>query len=231
MHSHIFFFTGTELLWYGKPDIMVFPFGGSCSIVLPKEKKQEKFLKHEKQIIEVKKASKLLRERTNVSQFVSQVITFSFYQKKFQLGQNSHHPLVTLIPTIAFSDRCFDVYLYDTKNDILLRNDGEPIPLWNSLESTSYATLNLGSILQLWMLINHLSIKPYFTEQDLDMFKGTCGFTTTLSGERIQKIETDVKMKTKFLDHEVREIKAPKSHSLKAKLLKTNPTKFLPDND
>ena len=205
----------------------MFPFGGSCSVVLPKEKKQEKFLKHEKQIIEVKKAAKLLRERTNVSQCVSQVITCSFYQKKFQLGQDSHHDqLVTLIPTIAFSDRCFDIYMYDTQNDILLRNDGEPIPLWNNLESSSYATLNLGAVLQLWMLINHLSIKPHFTEHDLDMLKGTCGFTTSLSGERIQKIETDVKMKTKFLDHGEREITALKSRFLKAKPLDSSSNKF-----
>lgn len=216
---------GTELLWYGKPDIMVFPFGASCNIVFPKEMEQEEFIENEhneKQIIKVYKPSKLLRERLNESQFVSQAITFSFYQKKFQLQQDSHCPPVTLIPTIAFTDRCFDMYMYDTKNDILLRNDGEPISLWNNLESASYATLNLGAVLQLWMLINHLTIKPYLPEPDLDMLKGTCGFTTSLSDERIQKIETDIQMKTKFLDHEGRQINAPKLQLLKSKLLKKN---------
>lgn len=148
---------------------MVFPLGGSCSIVLPKDKKKEKYIDEEKQLIEVKKESKLLRGHTNVSQFVSQAVTFSFYQKRFQLRKPKSFPqIVTMIPTIAISDKCFDVYMYDTENDILLRNDGDPIPLWNNLDNPCDATLNMGAVLQLWMLINHLSVQPNLSQLELE---------------------------------------------------------------
>ncbi|VDI22853.1 Hypothetical predicted protein [Mytilus galloprovincialis] len=122
---------GTELLWYGKPDIMLFPLGGNCSIVIPKDKNLENLLENEEQQVDtdIKKELTSLREHSNVSQFVAQAITFSFYQKRFQLLKPHYYqPRVTLIPTIAISDKCFDVYMYDTDNDILLRNEGDPIP-------------------------------------------------------------------------------------------------------
>ncbi|CAG2204459.1 unnamed protein product [Mytilus edulis] len=213
---------GSELLWYGKPDIMVFPLGGSCSIVLPKEKKKEMYIDEEKRLIEVKKESKLLRGHTNVSQFVSQTVTFSFYQKGFQLRKPESFPqIVTMIPTIAISDKCFDVYMYDTENDILLRNDGDPIPLWNNLDNPCDATLNMGAVLQLWMLINHLSVQPNLSPLELEKFSLTCGFASSLTHERLSRIEKEVTMRTKFLDHEIKEIKAPKS-SFKRKLINSN---------
>ncbi|XP_052084910.1 uncharacterized protein LOC127722111 isoform X1 [Mytilus californianus] len=193
---------GTELLWYGKPDIMLFPLGGNCSIVIPKDKSLENLSEKEEQHTDVKKELKLLREHSNVSQFVAQAITFSFYQKRFQLLKPDYYqPIVTLIPTIAINDKCFDVYMYDTENDILLRNDGDPIPLWNNLHEPSDATLDMGSVLQLWMLINHLAIQPILSQSELEKFSGTCGFSTSLTDDHLNKIEMEVKMRSKFIDH------------------------------
>ncbi|XP_052084911.1 uncharacterized protein LOC127722111 isoform X2 [Mytilus californianus] len=194
--------TSTELLWYGKPDIMLFPLGGNCSIVIPKDKSLENLSEKEEQHTDVKKELKLLREHSNVSQFVAQAITFSFYQKRFQLLKPDYYqPIVTLIPTIAINDKCFDVYMYDTENDILLRNDGDPIPLWNNLHEPSDATLDMGSVLQLWMLINHLAIQPILSQSELEKFSGTCGFSTSLTDDHLNKIEMEVKMRSKFIDH------------------------------
>ncbi|VDI28459.1 Hypothetical predicted protein [Mytilus galloprovincialis] len=182
---------------------MLFPLGGNCSIVIPKDKNLENLLENEEQQVDtdIKKELTSLREHSNVSQFVAQAITFSFYQKRFQLLKPHYYqPRVTLIPTIAISDKCFDVYMYDTDNDILLRNEGDPIPLWNNLQNSSEATLNMGSVLQLWMLINHLPIQPDLSQSELEKFSGTCGFSSSLTYEHLKKIETECTMRSKFID-------------------------------
>ncbi|XP_071140713.1 uncharacterized protein [Mytilus edulis] len=52
---------GTELLWYGKPDIMLFPLGGNCSIVIPKDKNLENLLENEEQQVDTD-----IKKRVNI---------------------------------------------------------------------------------------------------------------------------------------------------------------------
>ena len=117
---------GSELLWYGYPDIIVNSLGGSSNIARSREKDRDQLIAEgdiyfeadfeEKQIIESKKAVELLRFNRNISQFVAQAITFSFYQKHYQLQMNKNiknfFP-ISLVPTLAVSGTHFDIYLYN----------------------------------------------------------------------------------------------------------------------
>ncbi|CAG2206770.1 unnamed protein product [Mytilus edulis] len=132
---------------------MLFPLGGNCSIVIPKDKNLENLLENEGQQVDtdIKKELTSLREHSNI-------------------------------------------------NDILLRNEGDPIPLWNNVQNSSEATLNMGSVLQLWMLINHLQIQPDLSQSELEKFSGTCGFSSSLTYEHLKKIETECTMRSRFID-------------------------------
>ena len=222
MQSIHCFISGSEYLFYGRPDILVFPLGGGVgsSIIVPERtsKKvtipQEKFKASERQIVEVKPDQKLRHDST-IAQVASQAVAFSVYQKIFQKRHPRDIPLeaaesgVTLIPSIAVSTDAFDIYLYDSVNDILLRNMGKPIPLWKKVEIDGEIVemLNLSSVLMLWMAINHLSIKPSLTANEIENFYGTCGFLSTLPKHRIGIIEKTMKMQKQF--RRLKEIELP----------------------
>ncbi|XP_063407308.1 uncharacterized protein LOC134691045 isoform X1 [Mytilus trossulus] len=206
---------GSELLWYGYPDIIVYSLGGKCNIVRPQQKDREDLLAEEdiyfeaefdeKQLIEVKKHKDLLRYPRNISQFVAQCITFSYYQKHFQLKHKKSSLPVSFIPTIALSGTHFDIYMYDSDNDILLRNKGSPIPLW-SRKRYPEAKLNMSSVLQIWMILNHLSLSPSLPEEKIKLMKGSCDFFPVLSSKRVDLIAATMTMKKRFTPWEYEEI-------------------------
>ena len=100
---------------------------------------------------------------------------------------------ISLVPTVAVSSESFDIYMYDTDHDIFLRNVGKPIPLWN-FDKNKYPTLNLASVLYLWMIINHLTFKPALTKDVIQALKGKCGLKEKLSDERIKYIEQNISL-------------------------------------
>lgn len=159
----------------------------------------------EQQIIEVQKQSEILRYPSNISQFVAHAITFSYYQKTFQHRHRKMENLqnnVSLVPLIAISGNFFDIYLYDCENDILLRNANQ-ISLWNEPEfkcTTDFEfpepTLNLSSVIMIWMMMNHLIIKPSLSDETVLRLKKSCGLD--LSVELLKAIEKTVKLKKNF---------------------------------
>lgn len=126
---------GSVYLFYGRPDVKLYTLGGDIfNIVYPSDVIDNSYLEEmdgpDISDSEDNNTSQALRYRKNISKFISQVITFSFYQRSLQKRQNRKFTS-TLIPTLAVTENHFDLYIYDCKNDILLRNYGEPIPLWN----------------------------------------------------------------------------------------------------
>ena len=195
--------TGSEYLWYGKPDIMLFPPGGcNVSVVLPRvdlgNKDPESPEDKQKQILEVKVRSDDLRNKQNVRQFISQTMTFSIYQKVFQ-NKHSHmsSEKVSIIPTVAVSAESFDIYMYDAEHDILLRNMGDSIPLWQRT-SDKKIRLNMSSVLKLWMVINHLTFKPKLTAAEISRLSGSCNFLKHFSIDDLNTIESTVRMRARF---------------------------------
>lgn len=200
---------GSELLWYGKPDIMVFPIGGvNCSIVIPQKPEDEAaeyeypegpLILDDKQVMDFNTDDLTLREKYNKSQIIATAITFSMYQKKCQHQKRGPFPNVSLIPLIAANGTSFDIYLYDSDNDILLRNSGLPIPLWDGpFKKPPFYRLNLSSVLKLWMTMNHSSIQPSLSLEDNHMLSGSCDFKGCLSKEFLKKVWSTLEMKDKF---------------------------------
>ncbi|CAG2243103.1 unnamed protein product [Mytilus edulis] len=185
---------GSEFLWYGYPDILVNSIGGSTVIARPEEIDRDEQIAEgevyfqadfdERQIIESEENIALLRNERNVSKFVAQAVTFSFYQKFYQLkiNKNKSNILpVTLIPTLAVTGNHFDIYLYDHEHDILLRNKGPPIPLWKS--EYPEAELDMSSVLKIWMVLNHLTLGTSLEEHIVQELQGSCDFLHALSSE------------------------------------------------
>lgn len=200
---------GSEFLWYGRPDIMLYTLGGgNFNVVCPSDEDDitdlsDLMIEMESpdiSVVEGKSKSAALRYRKNMTQFISQVITFSFYQAALQKKQKrTTSSRCTLIPTLAISGSHFDIYIYDSENDILLRNYGKPIPLWNEISSEStYVTLNMSSVLMLWMVLNHMTLKPSLSQEDMHKVRGTCNFLPHIPNERKLLIENTMARKKRF---------------------------------
>lgn len=159
----------------------------------------------EQQITEVQKQSEILRYPSNVSQFVAHAITFSYYQKAFQHRHREIENLqnkVSLVPLIAIRGNFFDIYLYDCESDILLRNANQ-ISLWKEPDfkcTTDFEfpepTLNLSSVVMIWMIMNHLIIKPSLSDETVKRLKKSCGLDLSL--ELQKAIGKTVKLKKNF---------------------------------
>lgn len=195
---------GSEALFHGKPDIVLFPNGaGSCSVIVPKKKKSEELLElqnwdndSDKQMVEVKTNRARLENPESRKQISSLAITFSFYQRLLQhdrLVPSSE--IITTIPTIAVCQDSFDIYIYDTENDIFLRNK-TPISIWDIDKNGNYVT-NLSSVLCLWMVVNHLTFKPQIPKA-MSCLSGSCGFMKQLSDDRKLLMQSSLRMGSKI---------------------------------
>ncbi|XP_063403076.1 uncharacterized protein LOC134687047 [Mytilus trossulus] len=204
---------GSECLWYGSPDIMMLPYGGVCGIVVPEDSEDNELMLESynldtnlKTFIENGDTSSLRGENT-VQRIISMAITFSMYQKvskpalKLEQTQSAF-----MVPIIAANARHFDIYLYDSKNDILLRNNGPPIPLWeDDTIRKNPAKLNLSSVLQLWMTINYLSMQLQLRKEDIEILSGSCGFLSKLTKDKLKDIEETLQMTKWFYPPEKKE--------------------------
>ncbi|XP_052094069.1 uncharacterized protein LOC127730058 [Mytilus californianus] len=196
---------GSEYLWYGRPDIMLFTMaGGGCNIIYPEDcsadDREFDVDQAENQIIEIDLKSSTLRKKENIEQVVAQTITYSMYQRVRQREKGKTLPQAFLIPTIVASSDYFDIYMYDTQNDILLRNKGDPIPIWNKNKfSAEGETLNLSNILKIWMTLNHFTLKPKLLVDEIKSLKGTCDFLGRIAPKRLHLIEKTISMQKKFL--------------------------------
>lgn len=157
----------------------------------------------EKQICEVKRQQNDLRHFA--PQCIAQAITFSLYKSakcliKPQLLE------VTLVPTIAITPQGFDVYFYDSKYDILLRNCEKPIPLWQSSpQGDSFDKLRLSSVLQLWMLLHYGTFGPRISEKNKII--NSCQLQEKIGREKMMMIYKDIDMKPSFRAAKVKDIK------------------------
>ncbi|CAG2230152.1 unnamed protein product [Mytilus edulis] len=98
--------------------------------------------------------------------------------------------IVTAIPTIVLNPFGFDVYIYDPQHDVLLRNFDQPIPFWRQSESNpKQKVLNKSSLLQLWLMMNHLVFKPQFTKDGIIALGGTAGFLSQVDSVRMERLE------------------------------------------
>lgn len=173
---------------------MLFPgtgTGGHCQIFVKKRRSTsceydpsqlESLLDNDKSI---------LRRDSVVQQAVCQAITFAFYQRRYQISKNwNSEDIVTAIPTIVLNPFGFDVYIYDPQHDVLLRNFDQPIPFWRQSESNpKQKVLNKSSLLQLWLIMNHLVFKPQFTKDGIIALGGTAGFLSQVDPVRMQRLE------------------------------------------
>ncbi|XP_071139917.1 uncharacterized protein [Mytilus edulis] len=195
---------GSEYLWYGRPDIMLFTMaGGSCNIIYPEDCSTGDIEfdvdEAENQIIETDFKSTTLRKKETMEQVVAQTITYSMYQRVCQLNKGKTLPQAFLIPTIVANSDYFDIYMYDTQNDILFRNKGDPIPIWNKNKfSAEGETLNLSNILKIWMTLNHSTLKPKLSVDEVQSLKGTCDFLCRIAPKRLNLIEKTISMQKKF---------------------------------
>lgn len=199
---------GSELLWYGCPDIIVYSQQGCCNVVKARESDEDedksqrnsasdnsfkkKLYEHENEAVA------LLRSKHNVSEFVSQCITFSFYHKHLQMKRGLGSVPSSFVPTIALTQNGshFDVYMYDCDNDILLRNKDGPVPLWNHEWPETY--LNMSSVLQIWMLLNHLYLEPRLSTEAFAEIKGSFKLQKQLKQKHIDRILKTVSVRGKF---------------------------------
>ncbi|VDI42871.1 Hypothetical predicted protein [Mytilus galloprovincialis] len=193
---------GSEYLFYGQPDVKLYTQGGDFfNIVYPSDDNinSDSYLEEmDGPDIRDSEYNNALRYRKNISKFISQVITFSFYQRSLE-KRKEKKCISNLIPTLAVTENHFDIYMYDCENDILLRNYGEPIPLWNEAPSEStYETLNMSSVLMLWMVLNNMTLPPCLSYEDMNRLKGTCDFLPHISQARKQLIENTVDQKKRF---------------------------------
>ncbi|XP_052078421.1 uncharacterized protein LOC127716300 [Mytilus californianus] len=210
---------GSEFLWYGYPDIIVNSIGGSTMIARPEEKDRDEQIAEgdiyfqadfeERQLLESEENIALLRYNRNISKFVAQAVTFSFYQKYYQLKLNKNKinvVPVTLVPTLAVTGTHFDIYLYDHEHDILLRNKGPPIPLWRN--EYPEAELEMSSVLKIWMILNHLTLQPSLEENIIQELKGSCQFLHALSSGQKNMIGQTISMRNRFYPRRYTEIDA-----------------------
>ncbi|VDI84072.1 Hypothetical predicted protein [Mytilus galloprovincialis] len=210
---------GSEFLWYGYPDILVNSIGGSTVIARPEEIDRDEQIAEgdtylnadfdKRQILESEENIALLRYERNVSKFVSQAVTFSFYQKFYQVKINKHKRNVvpvTLIPTLAFTGTHFDIYLYDHEHDILLRNKGPPIPLWRN--EYPEAELDMSSVLKIWMVLNHLTLGTSLEEHIVQELQGSCDFLHALSSDHKTMIGQTIGMRNRFYPRRYKEMDA-----------------------
>ena len=155
-------------------------------------------------MVEVKSNEEILRSRESENQFSSVAITFSYYQRLKQYRkkiENKNDQIVSIIPTIAICQDCFDIYMYDTEHDIFLRNVGDPIPLWEDEYN-----LSLSSVLILWMVLNHLQFKPKIPKF-MEEIIGSSGVGQKLDTEKLELIRKTLrKTRSKFRRLKVNEI-------------------------
>ncbi|CAC5421326.1 unnamed protein product [Mytilus coruscus] len=180
--------------------------GGGCNIIYPEDcsagDREFDVDQAENQIIEIDLKSTTLRKKVKIEQVVAQTIAYSMYQRVRQREKGKKLPPAFLIPTIVASSDYFDIYMYDTQNDILLRNKGDPIPIWNRNKfSAEGETLNLSNILKIWMTLNHFTLKPKLLVDEIQSLKGTCNFLgrTCIAPKRLHLIEKTISMQKKFL--------------------------------
>ncbi|CAG2210565.1 unnamed protein product [Mytilus edulis] len=183
---------GNRYIWYSRPDIMLFPgTGGHCQIFV--KKRRTTSCEYDPTQLEslLDNEAAFLRRDSVVKQAVCQAITFAFYQRRYQIAKNWNSPdIVTAIPTIVLNPFCFDVYIYDPQHDVLLRNFDQPIPFWRQSESNpKQKVLNKSSLLQLWLMMNHLVFKPQFTKDGIIALGGTAGFLSQVDSVRMERLE------------------------------------------
>ncbi|XP_063396421.1 uncharacterized protein LOC134681007 [Mytilus trossulus] len=207
---------GSENLWYGRPDIMVFTMeGGCCNIILAEESSIAKDEEDETEnhIIETDFISTTLRKNETIERVVAQTITYSIYQRVQQLKKGKNLPEVLFIPTIVTSSDYFDIYMYDTQNDILLRNKGDPIPLWDRHKTSADGhygeSLKLSNILKIWMTLNHSILQPKLSADEIQSLKGTCDFLNHFSKECLNQIEKTVSIQQNFYGFQETELDVP----------------------
>ncbi|CAC5422826.1 unnamed protein product [Mytilus coruscus] len=111
--------------------------------------------------------------------------------RRYQMTKHwKSEDIVTAIPTVVLNPFGFDVYIYDPQHDVLLRNFDQPIPFWCQSESNpKQKVLNKSSLLQLWLLLNHLVFKPQFTKDGIVALGGTAGFLSQVDSVRMQRLE------------------------------------------
>lgn len=94
---------------------------------------------------------------TNVeSQLIAQTIVYSFLQKKKHPECNNF-----LIPSIAISKTSVIFYMYDSKNDVLLKSAVFPIFKRDK-------TINTVTVLAIWFVLNYKYLCSGFSEEHIE---------------------------------------------------------------
>lgn len=176
---------GNEGMGFKKPSILLYPLGGSVMAIdkaeeLPKNIYGEG-MPHSEQ----------LRTAENKQKMASQAVIMSYYSNQLQL-QEKGEVVSTLIPTVFTTWQCFDIYFYDSEKDIFIKTFHEPTQIFEfQSDGVGFKNkFNISAIFQLWMLINHLILKPNLEHVLSWKFENTFGFKEELEYKRLPEFST-----------------------------------------
>ena len=193
-------------MWYGIPDVILLP---NSVMVEPetsarKTKKKKYRLKEENNLAdmadirEVKRGKDGLLSRNVASQIISQTITFSLYTSnlKKRNPQLITASDVSLIPSILLTPYHYSIYMYDYENDVLLTSSPILSRIW---DNTGYH-FNKSTILQFWMLLNHMVCTPFLHPNQLNCLKGSSNFQNLClqSGLNLTDVTKHILFKSEF---------------------------------
>lgn len=181
---------------------MLFPM--NCGIIVPEDidEDETEYIDEDDSENEIATVYKSLKSQQNIKQITSMALTLSLYQNTYQRKMlskagNDSFRFVGLIPLIAATPTHFDIYLYDSEHDILLRNMGPPLPLWED-ELLAEPALDLSSVLKLWMTLNYMDVAPSISEHDVSLLSGSCGFVSNMDANLLENIRGTLKMTDRF---------------------------------
>lgn len=191
------FLSGSVHLWYGFPDLVLNPTDKhniSCPVIFSQSAHELEMEADIGNVCEEEREQNKFRYLS--PQCIAQAVTFSVY-KSVKCRSKSPISDVTLVPTIAMTPEWFDVWLYDSKYDVLLRNSGDPIPLWwPSPRGVSFDKLRLSSVLQLWMLLNYNTFGTNISLRNEAI--NSCQLQERIGRERMTLICEDIGVKSSF---------------------------------
>ena len=172
-------FTGHNDVWYGRPDVLLFPKQTENAYMVPlwyiNTQDEENEEMEDIHSLEMKRHSKFEKY---ASQVLSQAIIFAFYQSNL-LEERRIEPLSTLVPSLVITPDQYYIIMYDYKRDILLSNEYQVSSLWED------NGLNLSAILDIWMVLNYKDFTPHLKSSVAQGLDGSSNFHGILKSRNI----------------------------------------------
>lgn len=133
---------------------------------------------------EVKKHDTPLRHTHTFRQLCKQAISLSLCkQNRMHNNPQNYEGQPAIIPLCALTKESYEIALYDTENDFLLRSVS---PLY--LFDDDVLSLPISSIVDLWFVINHSLFCTKQTDETVNVLKGTCNLYPQLGKDLLTSV-------------------------------------------